>query len=319
MTHSSDHKEKLFLSQAAGRHFTLILNDALTDSRLSWRAKGILAGCLSLANTKFSKQWILDHGTEGRDAVIAALKELRQFGYLQNKIDRCDRTGRVLGEYYLVSDVTIGADQWHRRPGNPDAGFPDAGNPDAGTSKRPIHANASVRDRDLGKSLTGGSKLPACCAGAGNTGSDRELPTEAKHPADAGSEQLPLSGFTPKQDGDGVGKESEETPRKGNLLSTWPLPKSLEKYKEKIVEFWRGKQGAKTLRSWKMQMTELEKLQVKHGDDAVDEQLNAAILAGNWHGIRVVNYERYGIDANKKRATTVDMSIHPSYRPLSYD
>lgn len=160
MTHSSDHKEKLFLSQAAGRHFTLILNDALTDSRLSWRAKGILAGCLSLANTKFSKQWILDHGTEGRDAVIAALKELRQFGYLQNKIDRCDRTGRVLGEYYLVSDVTIGADQWHRRPGNPDAGFPDAGNPDAGTSKRPIHANASVRDRDLGKSLTGGVNYP---------------------------------------------------------------------------------------------------------------------------------------------------------------
>jgi hypothetical protein len=93
----------------------------------------------------------------------------------------------------------------------------------------------------------------------------------------------------------------------------------LEQHKEKIIEFWRGKQGAKTLRSWKMQMTELEKLKVKYGDEALDEQLNAAILAGNWHGIRVVNYERYGIDTNKKRAATVDMNIHPSYRPLSYE
>ena len=312
--HSGDHKEKLFSAEAAGRQFTLILNDAIRDSRLSWRAKGILAGCLSLSDTKFSKQWIIDNGTEGRDAVIAALKELREFGYLQNKIDRCDKTGRVLGEYYLVTDVAIGADRWHRRPGDP-----DAGNPDAGTPKTPIQANNSVRDRVLQKDLTGVSTVPACCAGAGNTGTHREPPTEASHPADAGSGRLPLSSSNPTGNGDGVGRESEETPRKGNLLSTWPLPKSLEKYKEKIVEFWRGKQGAKTLRSWKMQMTELEKLQVKYGDDAVDEQLNAAILAGNWHGIRVVNYERYGIDASKKRATTVDMNIHPSYRPLSYD
>lgn len=297
----------------------MILNDAIRDSRLSWRAKGILAGCLSLSGAKFSKQWIIDNGAEGRDAVIAALKELREFGYLQNKVDRCDKTGRVLGEYYLVSDVAIGADRLHRRPGNPDAGFPDAGKPHSGIGPGPIHANTSVVDRDLGESLTGVSTVPACCAGAGNTGTHREPPTEASHPADAGSGQLPLSGFTPKHNGEGVGKESEETPRKGNLLSTLPLPKSLEQHKEKIFEFWRGKQGAKTLRSWKMQMTELEKLKVKYGDEAVDEQLTAAILAGNWHGIRVVNYERYGLDTNKKRAATVDMNIHPSYRPLSYD
>jgi hypothetical protein len=319
MTHSSDHKEKLFSAEAAGRQFTLILNDALRDNRLSWRAKGILAGCLSFSGAKFSKQWIIDNGTEGRDAVIAALKELREFGYLQNKTDRCDKTGRVLGEYYLVTDVAISADRWHRRPGNPDAGFPDAGKPHSGIGSEPIHANTSVRDRVLEKDLTGVSTVPACCAGAGNTGTHREPPTEASHTADAGSGRLPLSSSNPKGNGDGVGKESEETPRKGNLLSTLPLPKSLEKYKEKIFEFWRGKQGAKTLRSWKMQMTELEKLKVKYGDDALDEQLNAAILAGNWHGIRVVNYERYGLDTNKKRAATVDMNIHPSYRPLSYD
>lgn len=318
MTSSSHHEEKLFFAEASGTRFTLILNDALKDDRLSWRAKGILAGCLSLSGKKFSKQWIIDHGTEGRDAVIAALKELRDFGYLQNKTDRCDKTGRVSGEYYLVTDMAISADRYHRRPGNPDAGNPDAGNPDAGTPKTPIHANTPVRDRDLGKDLTRGSTVPACCAGAGNTSKHTGNAKVPEHPATAGSVQKSLLD-SPKVDGDGVGKESEETPRKGNLLSTLPLPKSLEKHKEKIFEFWKGKQGAKTLRSWKMQMTELEKLQVKYGDDAVDEQLSAAILAGNWHGIRVVNYERYGLDASKKRSATVDMNIHPSYRPLSYD
>ncbi len=312
MTHSGNTEEKLFLSNPAGKNFTLILNSALTDKRLSWRAKGILAGCLSISSGNFTKQWIIGNGIEGRDAVIAALKELRSCGYLQNKTTRCDRTGKVTGQFFLVSDVPVSADQCNRRTGNPDAGFPDAGESDSGIGSEPIHGNTSVRDRDLGESLTGVVTVPACCAGAGKTGS-----VQASNEAEA--VQGSFSSSFPKVNGDGVGKESEETPRKGNLLSKLPLPESLEKHREKIIEFWRGKQGAKTMRSWKMQMTELEKLKVKYGDDAVDEQLNAAILAGNWHGIRVINYERYGIDASKKRATTVDMSIHPSYRPLNYD
>lgn len=322
MHDSQNHKEKQFFSEGAGRNFTLILNDAIRDSRLSWRAKGILAGCLSISDRKFSKQWIIDNGTEGRDAVIAALKELREFGYLRNRTDRCEKTGRVLGEYFIVSDQTMSPDQYHRRPGNPDAGNPDAGKPDAGaftsTPKTPIHANTSVRDRDLGKDLTGVATVPACCAGAGNTSNQQGNAATDAHPVGSGSVQKSL--LTPlNSHGDGVGKESEETPRKGKELNTKTIPKSLEQHTEKILEFWRGKQGAKSLQSWKMQMTELEKLKVKYGDDVVDEQLTAAILAGNWHGIRVVNYERYGIDASKKRATTVDMNIHPSYRPLSHD
>lgn len=305
-------KERLLFSQPAGRNFTLILNDAITDSRLSWRAKGILVGCLSVSGKKFSKQWIVDHGTEGRDAVIAALKELRSLGYLQNKVDRDAVTGRTLGEYYVVSDVPVGVDQCNRRPGNPDAGNPDAGNPDAGLYARSINDTKPVRDRDSAKDLTGGSTVPACCAGAGKTGSDNP---RVQQKAIQGS----FEDSSPKGNGDGVGKESEETPGKGNLPLTWPMPKSLEKHREKIFEFWKGKQGAKTLRSWKVQMTELEKLQAKYGNDAVDEQLSAAILAGNWHGIRVVNYERYGIDKSRNRVTQVDMSAHPSYRPLSYE
>lgn len=315
---NQEREEKLFSSRGAGRGFTLILNDAIRDKRLSWRAKGILAGCLSFSDRKFSKQLIIDNGTEGRDAVIAALKELRQFGYLQNKTEKCTRTGRVLGEFFVVSDVSISPDRFPRRPGNPDAGNPDAGNPDAGAAKAAQQGNNPVGDRVLEKDLTGVATVPACCAGAGNTSSAKQ-PSGSDHPVNAGSDQLSLEASNSfNKSGDSVGKGSGETPRKGSLLNTLTVPKSLQRHTEKIFEFWKGKQGAKTLRSWKMQMTELEKLQVKYGDDALDEQLTAAILAGNWHGIRVVNYERYGIDTNKRKQT-VDMSIHPSYRPLSYD
>lgn len=312
MPHSDDNGEKLFFSRPAGRNFTLVLNDAINDARLSWRAKGILVGCLSISGNKFSKKWIVDHGTEGRDAVIVALKELRRFGYLQNQVDRDGVTGRVLGEYYVVSDVSTGTDQCNRRPENPDAGNPDAGKPDAGLHAQSIIGKKPVTDRDLEKGLTGGSNLPACCAGAGNTGSQERFNGAESH-------QGSLSSLSPFLDGGSVGKESEETPRGGKSFCTWPIPKSLEKYKEKILTFWEGKKGGKTLRSWKMQMTELEKLQMKYGDESVDEQLTAAILAGDWHGIRVINYERYGIDKNQKRGVHVDMNIHPSYRPLSYD
>jgi hypothetical protein len=85
--------------------FTMILNDAIRDPRLSWRAKGILAGCLSHASGfNFSKAWILSHGTEGRDAITAALRQLRELGYLESEIQRCPKTGRVLGERLIFTD-----------------------------------------------------------------------------------------------------------------------------------------------------------------------------------------------------------------------
>lgn len=92
-------------SMPESARFTMILNDAIRDSRLSWRAKGILAGCMSHGSGfKFNKAWILSHGTEGRDAISSALKELREFGYLENKIERCQETGKIKGERLVFRD-----------------------------------------------------------------------------------------------------------------------------------------------------------------------------------------------------------------------
>jgi hypothetical protein len=131
-----------FESAGHFRNFTGILNSALRDKRLSYRAKGILAACLSHAEGfEFTKDWIIEHGTEGRDAIISALKELRSFGYLVNYKVRCKTSGRVLGEKYKFTDlpqadVTQPELTQDRRTGNPDAGNPASGF--SGRNRKPI-------------------------------------------------------------------------------------------------------------------------------------------------------------------------------------
>ena len=93
-----------FENNGAGNNFTILLNNALRDKRLSWRAKGILAGCLSHRKSfRFTRAWIIEHGTEGRDAVLSALSELRDLGYLTNIKNR-NPAGQVIGEHYAFTD-----------------------------------------------------------------------------------------------------------------------------------------------------------------------------------------------------------------------
>lgn len=117
---------KVFESQAESTKFTIILNEAIRDPRLSWRAKGILAGCLSHnAGFKFNKAWIMSHGTEGRDAVTAALAELRELGYLEDKVTRCKETGKVIGRELTFRDRPTERLET-RLTGNPSYGKPVA-------------------------------------------------------------------------------------------------------------------------------------------------------------------------------------------------
>lgn len=129
--------DNVFESKAESSKFTMILNEAIRDSRLSWRAKGILAGCLSHNNGfKFNKTWIMSHGTEGRDAVTAALAELREFGYLEDKVVRCEKTGKVISRELVFRDrPTVRLET--RLTGNQATGNPSYGKPVA--LRRPIN------------------------------------------------------------------------------------------------------------------------------------------------------------------------------------
>ncbi|WP_201315196.1 hypothetical protein [Dyella sp. EPa41] len=65
------------------RHFTTLDNDLIRDSRLSWKATGLLVYLLSLSETyklhisRLSKQKL-----DGRDSTMSAIHELQRAGYV---------------------------------------------------------------------------------------------------------------------------------------------------------------------------------------------------------------------------------------------
>lgn len=86
--------------------FAQIPNEALRDERLSWRARGLLAYMLS-----FPDDWqhravdIEQHGTEGREAVRKALRELEVVGY-RTRAKRRDDHGQIRTYIVLRDFVT---------------------------------------------------------------------------------------------------------------------------------------------------------------------------------------------------------------------
>jgi len=98
------------------RDYTQIQNAALRDRVLSFRARGILAYCLSNRDGwETTAESIARNGTEGRDAVRKALAELEAAGYLKRHPHR-DANGRwatdwTLSEFPDTSDVSAGHDR----------------------------------------------------------------------------------------------------------------------------------------------------------------------------------------------------------------
>lgn len=64
-------------------NYSLIANIVFKDKRLSWKAKGLLANMLSLANDwDYSLAGLVTLSSDGETATRTALKELENFGYL---------------------------------------------------------------------------------------------------------------------------------------------------------------------------------------------------------------------------------------------
>lgn len=174
----------------------------------------------------------------------------------------------------------------------------------------------------LASALDGPSKLPAYRVGAGNQVGHPSAQHEPLNAADAqeASAACQVLGsseedFSPSEReigfGESVGKESEGTPRKPPVAKD--IPDGLSQHSDLILEFWRVKKGSRGQTAWKLLITELTKLQERHGHAVVKEQLELAINA-KWYGVVAARYEQFKAPKGGRPAEQLDAPKHPASR-----
>lgn len=113
------------------RDFTVMGNTHLRDKNLSLKAVGLLSKMLSFNDGwQFSTRGLAALCKEGPDAILSALKELEENGYLVRHRGRDDKGRMVNTEFDIYEMPQAGLphrDNPHRE--NPDVENPDVENP----------------------------------------------------------------------------------------------------------------------------------------------------------------------------------------------
>ena len=135
--------------------FVQIDKRPLEDPRLSWRAKGIWAYLLSKPNGwTVQTTDLINHASEGRDAVRAAMGELRDLGYAELLMTR-GNAGEATGKEWIIHEMPIGTER--RKDGK--SGFPSTSNNDLDSKNNPSiegeRGRARVNDVVTASNLAG--------------------------------------------------------------------------------------------------------------------------------------------------------------------
>lgn len=113
------------------RNYTVISNDCIRDSRLSFKARGLLVLLLSYPDGwKVNTEHLSTQSEkDGKSAVSSALKELEEIGYLERKQTRVN--GKITGYESVIREVpSTPCEPKGRRTKKPQSGFPYPENPD---------------------------------------------------------------------------------------------------------------------------------------------------------------------------------------------
>lgn len=129
------------------RNFTIVANDFLKDKRLSWKAKGIIAYIMMLPDDwELSMKELINHSTDGRDALYNGIKELRIFGYCR-VTEKRRSNGTIAGCEYEICDRAV----FEPYTENPDTEKPDTENPQQQRNdiNNNINNNINTKTKDL--------------------------------------------------------------------------------------------------------------------------------------------------------------------------
>lgn len=125
------------------KNYTTIDNGIFKDTRISFKAKGLLTTMLSLPPTwNYTIEGLATLSKDGRDSIKTALKELEKFGYLERKQVRNDNGSFCDLEYFVYE--------------KPQPKEPLAENPPADKSLTENHKQLSTNISSTDKSNTDG-------------------------------------------------------------------------------------------------------------------------------------------------------------------
>ena len=140
---------------ARTRHFTVLGNEVLRDSRLSFCARGILAHLLSQHDGKREDiRKLTDRTPEGRERVASAMRELERFGYLKRTKKRTPE-GQIYTEVDVFDAPGGSSPQVAPDPEFPGSGGaapgPDGDHPVNDRGEQPTHPAPSTEDAEVGR------------------------------------------------------------------------------------------------------------------------------------------------------------------------
>lgn len=157
-------KSKTIYRTRLTANFTTLPNALLRDSKLSFKARGMLAMILSNSDTWEAHQtWLVSQGTEGREAIRSGMAELEKAGYAVFCVTK-DDSGRFVQKIWTFydspvfesdrSNVSHWMDDCMEIPpcdGNPPSGFPASGFPASGN---PSTKKEHPTENNLQKTIT---------------------------------------------------------------------------------------------------------------------------------------------------------------------
>ena len=182
--------------------FVMVDKSAVNDTRLSWKAKGILVYLLSKPDNWSAKIYDIERmAKDGKDSVKSGLKELKLFGYAELSYKRTDG-GLLDGSEWIIhetpinTDVTIGT---HR-----EATFPESREkPSVGktecrenrVSDFPLHNNTDSIEKEKNKNNNNSIQQ----SNSNSSFSSSQKYIEPVHPTDIGELTKKLNAIITKQ------------------------------------------------------------------------------------------------------------------------
>jgi hypothetical protein len=120
--------EKTTFRKHSRETWTTVCNETVRDSKISFKATGLLVYLLSMSDVwKVRQGQLAEAKTDGKESIGSAMKELQEAGYLKKEILR--ENGRMVGVVWHVYEDGIQSAEASPIPEKPFPDFPETENP----------------------------------------------------------------------------------------------------------------------------------------------------------------------------------------------